>query len=84
VTHRVVATGKDPTGVVAYTTQGDANQVPDSGAVPHDQVVGAVRMVVPFVGLPQMWLHNGELAKVASLSGLSFLAAAGLLIRSRP
>jgi signal peptidase I len=84
VTHRVVGTEKDPAGGVAYTTRGDANRVADSGAVPHDQVVGAVRMVVPFVGLPQMWLHNGDLARVASLLGLSFLAVAGLLVRSRP
>lgn len=84
VTHRIVDTGREDTGAVVYTTKGDANRVVDSGAVAHDEVVGAVRMVVPHVGLPQLWLHDGELAKMAALMLVSLLAAAALLIRGRP
>lgn len=84
VTHRVVDTRMADDGVVRYTTRGDANRVPDSGAVAHDQVVGAVRMVVPYVGLPQTWLHHGELAKVALLMLVSLLAVGALLVRTRP
>lgn len=84
VTHRVVGTVKDDSGNVTYTTRGDANRVRDSGDLPHEQVMGAVRMVVPHVGLPQMWLHDGHVAKVAAMLLVSLLAVTTLLVRARP
>jgi len=82
LTHRVVDTVKVD-GVVAYTTKGDANRVDDSGRVPHDAVVGAVRMVIPFVGLPGMWVHNGDLAALALWLLVSVLAVSALFVRAR-
>lgn len=79
VTHRVVATTANDHGVVAYTTKGDANRVADSSAVPHADVTGAVRMVIPFVGLPAWWLVTGQHALLVGLivaTGAALAAAA--------
>lgn len=80
VTHRVVAPATDDAGAVSYTTKGDANRVPDSIAVPHDAVIGNVRMVVPFIGLPALWLHHGNLGVLAVWALGSLLAVAALLL----
>lgn len=79
VTHRVVAASTDGTGAVSYTTKGDANRVPDSDAVPHEAVIGSVRMVVPFVGLPALWLRHGNLGALTAWALVSLLAAGALL-----
>lgn len=83
VTHRVVEATKDERGAVSYTTKGDANRVADSGAVPHDAVLGSVRMVVPFVGLPALWWHQGNLVALAGWCLASLFAVAAAL-RRRP
>lgn len=82
LTHRVVDTAKVD-GAVVYTTKGDANRVDDSGRVPHDDVLGAVRMVVPFVGLPGMWVHNGNHATLALWLLVSVLAVSALFVSPR-
>ena len=83
LTHRVVDTASQD-GTVVYTTKGDANRVADSGLVAHDDVVGAVRMVIPYVGLPQTWVHDGDPGRVALLALVSFTAIGALLVRTRP
>lgn len=83
LTHRVVDTTHED-GRVAYTTKGDANRVADSGVVAHDDVIGAVRMVVPFVGLPATWLHSGQVATLVLWLLASLLVAGALLVRPRP
>lgn len=83
LTHRVVDTAAVD-GVVRYTTKGDANRVADSDPVAHDDLVGAVRMVIPFVGLPGMWVHNGNLATLALWLLVSVLAVSALFVRARP
>lgn len=59
VTHRVADTRMEPDGV-SYTTKGDANRTADSTRVEHTQVVGAVRLVVPLVGLPVLWAQRHD------------------------
>lgn len=83
LTHRVVDTAKVE-GVVRYTTKGDANRVEDSGTVAHGDVVGAVRMVVPFVGLPGMWVHNSNFITLGLWLLVSVLAVSALFVRARP
>ena len=56
VVHRVV--GKDSTG--ALLTKGDANPSRDRTPVQPSQVLGVGRVRVPFVGLPVLWLQNGQ------------------------
>lgn len=54
ITHRIDGVREDG----MYRTRGDANASPDSTPVPHHQVVGVGRMLVPLVGLPVQWLRT--------------------------
>lgn len=54
-------------------TKGDANQSPDSTPVPVGNVTGVARLRVPLVGLPAMWMRNGQFLQL----GLALLAVAG-------
>ncbi len=56
VTHRIVGINEDG----SYTTKGDANGVNDAQAVPPENVKGVGKWVVPYVGLPRVWVANGE------------------------
>lgn len=50
VTHRVVAVSYEADGSPLYTTQGDANNIPDEDKVGLPQLLGVVRYHVPCVG----------------------------------
>ncbi|MTV27750.1 signal peptidase I [Nitriliruptoraceae bacterium ZYF776] len=78
VTHRVVETERDADGEVVYTTHGDANADPDSTPVPHDAVIGAVRMVVPFIGLPAVWFHTGQWLPMLAALAVTIAAVTAL------
>jgi signal peptidase len=64
--HRAV--GKTSTGAVI--TKGDANVARDYEPVPPKDVLGVGRVRVPFVGLPVLWLHNGERVPLLALAGV--------------
>jgi len=70
VTHRIVEVNEDGT----YTTQGDANPGVDSTPLSPEQVVGTGRILVPFIGLPFVWISTGEWLRVV-FSGLVVLLA---------
>lgn len=80
-THRVVGTLASADGTVAYTTRGDANAVADSDPVRQEDVVGSVRLVVPFAGLPMTWWHTGNLRLLAAWVAVSLLSGVALLVR---
>ena len=54
--HRIV----EDNGNGTYTTKGDANADPDSVALSPEQVIGQGRLLVPFIGLPSVWLGHGD------------------------
>jgi signal peptidase len=65
----IVRDGSRPDGLLAHRmvgfapngdlrTKGDANPISDSVPVPPSAVVGAARLVVPYVGLPTLWLTH--------------------------
>lgn len=56
VTHRVVAINDDG----SYVTKGDASGTDDRSAIPEVNVRGVGRWVVPYVGLPRVWLAHGQ------------------------
>lgn len=66
VTHRITTIAPD--GLI--TTKGDANRSEDPFAVHPDQVAGRGRLLVPYIGLPALWLRRGQplLAALAALS----------------
>lgn len=74
ITHRVVGIRSDGT----IQTQGDANDRPDSDPVRLSDVRGEVRFVVPAVGLPILWFHEGRIVPLALLALVTLLALAEL------
>jgi signal peptidase I len=74
ITHRVVGIRSDGT----IQTQGDANDRPDSDPVRLTDVRGEVRFVVPGVGLPILWFHEGRIVPLALLALVTLLALAEL------
>lgn len=74
VTHRVVR--NEPDGLV---TRGDANPSDDGAPVPPSHLVGRGRLLVPYLGLPVVWLRDGAwLAAAAWLLGTAAAAAGAL------
>lgn len=82
VTHRVVDTQVTEEGT-SYGTKGDANRAPDSGRVDHEDVVGAVRLVVPLVGQPLLWARHRQWPAL-SLVVVSVLGALSAARREPP
>jgi len=50
VTHRVLEMNTDSQGRVFYTTQGDANETRDLQPVSENNILGSVRLALPFLG----------------------------------
>jgi signal peptidase I len=71
VMHRV--TEESEPGI--YVTKGDANFEVDSTPVPETAVLGEGRLLVPLIGYPKIWVHEGAAFVVAALVGLLLLLA---------
>ncbi len=71
VTHRVFATTETD-----YITKGDANPSPDTDRVDPRQVTGVGRLVIPFVGLPVVWVQAGNLVALAAATVMTVAAFA--------
>ena len=74
VTHRVFQTNAVEQ---TYVTKGDANDEPDADVVRRDDVLGVGWLVVPYLGLPALWLTDGD---TTTLVALGVLAAAVLCV----
>ncbi|WP_207837937.1 signal peptidase I [Williamsia soli] len=72
VTHRIVATSQNTLGERTYTTQGDANDVPDPKPVVVEQIRGEVWYSIPYLGHVNNWLTGQHRAWVigAIVTGL--------------
>jgi signal peptidase I len=75
VLHRIVSIG--PHGEII--TKGDANAQPDSTPLARDHLVGLARILVPWVGLPVLWVHGGS---VLPLVVWLLLTAAALAVET--
>lgn len=56
VLHRIVAVD----GSHQLITKGDANSHADSTPLARDKIISLARILVPWVGLPVLWLHGGS------------------------
>ena len=56
VTHRVVSTNPDG----SYITKGDGSAVNDSAPIPAANIQGETQWIVPFVGLPRVWVTQRQ------------------------
>jgi signal peptidase len=69
--HRIIEI-KDDGNLV---TKGDANQSADSTPVPPSHVTGVARLRVPVIGLPAVWMRNGQFLQLgAVLVAVAFAA----------
>ena len=57
LTHRITRVNEDGT----YQTRGDANTVADSYEVEPRDIQGVGRLLIPAVGLPRVWVDQGDL-----------------------
>lgn len=73
--HRVVQVLPD-----GFRTKGDANPTVDSDVVAREGVSGVGVFLVPFIGLPYVWLANGEWLKLVGL--MTLFVGAGYFSRS--
>lgn len=80
VTHRIVAIAHDDLGV-ALVTKGDANDVPDPGALRAGGAIGEVRAVVPAAGYLVVALQGWW--RAAALALLVAIVVDGILRRPR-
>lgn len=76
LTHRIDKVNRNGT----YQTRGDANAVSDSYEVQPSDVTGVGRLLVPSVGLPRVWVENGNLAMLG-LWGFGTLLALWAALR---
>lgn len=76
LTHRIDKVNENGT----YQTRGDANAVNDSYEVKPVDIIGVGRLLVPAVGLPRVWVENGNLAMLA-LWGFGTLLALWAALR---
>jgi len=67
-----------------FITQGDANRDPDSGIRTEDDLHGAGRLLVPFIGLPAYWIGRDPLALVAWILGTLVTMVLAFPTPSRP
>lgn len=70
ILHRIVGDNDDGT----YTTAGDANADVDSTPLTREQITGQARILVPFIGLPALWLGTGRRLTAALWAGSTVLA----------
>jgi signal peptidase I len=70
LTHRIVRV--DDAGSII--TKGDANPSVDSSPVRPDDVAGRAVLLVPFVGVPRLWVDDRDWAALVTLTVLVVLA----------
>lgn len=54
--HRIVGVNEGGT----FTTAGDANAEVDSTPLEREQIIGHARLLIPFIGLPSLWIGTGQ------------------------
>ncbi len=71
VLHRIVHDNGDG----SYVTAGDANAEVDSTPITRDQITGQGRLLIPYIGLPALWMGAGKLPAVAIWTVATLAAA---------
>jgi signal peptidase len=82
VTHRVVRVGIDGTGDRIFSTQGDANNAPDSEPVLPAQVKGEVWYSVPYLGHVNNAIGGDERSLVVYAVAFGLILYAGVMFAS--
>ena len=63
VIHRIIDIKEDENGKLIFQTQGDNNNSPDQKWVETSQILGCVKMYIPYLGYPSVWFGEKILGK---------------------
>lgn len=63
VIHRIIDIKEDENGKLIFQTQGDNNNAPDQKWVETSQILGCVKMYIPYLGYPSVWFGEKILGK---------------------
>ncbi len=74
--HRIVGENTDGT----FVTAGDANVDVDSTPITREQISGQARLLIPWVGLPGLWLASGDFSSLMLWSLLTLVAVAAAVL----
>lgn len=58
IIHRIISIKEDKDGKILFQTQGDNNNVPDGNLVEPEQVIGCVKLYIPYIGYPSVWFSE--------------------------
>lgn len=68
VIHRIIDIKEDENGKLIFQTQGDNNNAPDDNWVNEEQVIGTVKLYIPYIGYPSVWFSEKVLGKKSFIS----------------
>ncbi len=57
VIHRIIDI-KEENGKLLFQTQGDNNNAPDTNLVKEEQIIGYVKVYIPYIGYPSVWFSE--------------------------
>ncbi|MHA7243984.1 Ig-like domain-containing protein [Paeniglutamicibacter antarcticus] len=63
-----------------FVTAGDANVEVDSTPINREQISGQARLLIPYIGLPGLWLRNGDFIALMLWSLLTSVAVAAAVL----
>jgi signal peptidase I len=72
IVHRIVSVNEDNSMVTA----GDANPQLDPWTISREDITGQARLLVPYVGLPSLWMQRGQLVPLTGWLLLTIAAVA--------
>lgn len=68
VIHRIIDIKENEKGKLIFQTQGDNNNSPDEKWVEPEQIIGRVKIYIPYVGYPSVWFGEKVLGKKSFIS----------------
>lgn len=68
VIHRIIDIKENEYEEIIFQTQGDNNNAPDGNWVEPEQVIGYVKVYIPYIGYPSVWFSEKILGKKSFIS----------------
>ncbi len=68
IIHRIINKKEDENGEIVFQTKGDNNGSPDSKLVEKEQILGKVKIYIPYLGYPSVWFGEKILGRKSSIT----------------
>ena len=68
IIHRIVDIKENEDGKLIFQTKGDNNSSPDTKWVEKEQIIGKVKVYIPYLGYPSVWFSEKILGKKSSIT----------------